>query len=119
MRNFEELYKKELICVLFVNNERTEELRLTLYSVRTKDYYLVVRKSSTDFSRTYKTLLHIERDAIQELKDAIKQHATDMILDFYYIDKNLANKAKIPRTSNEQLEENLDKLSKAKILDKV
>jgi hypothetical protein len=126
MENFAKLKKKELIDIYFINNEKTEKLNITLlrtvsrYARLRRDYYIVIVKYPLGFDK-FGTLFHerykVEGNVIEELKQAIKKYAEDMVLESIWIDKKLKAKAKILCTSEDKFEEHLEKLSK--VIDKV
>ncbi len=115
--------KKELIDVYYTNADETEVLRFTVYRAvcrsKRKEHFLVIHRYKSwlytdDF--TQKTLYreinmvgYTIGEAVQALKQALKKHVTDMVIDsLWIIDKNLQRRAGI--TFEEKLEERLEKL---------
>jgi len=115
MKSFDIPRKKWLVSVYFRNYNKTEKLSFRLYRViKTKDYYLAVSKVFDNFPE-YKTLLgevyKVEGDVIEELKQAIKKHASGMFLESFWIESGLERRAKIPYTFKDKFEETLEKLA--------
>lgn len=115
------LKKKQLIHIIYFNEDKTEKLEFYIYRTacrsKKKEYYLVVHRHTTGFD--WKTLFREKRmvgytigEAVQALKQAIEKYATDVTINFLWIDKNLEWRAGILYTCEEKLEEHLEKLSK-------
>ena len=117
-----EIKKKELVDVRYVNFDDTELLSFTIYRAlgsRRKEYFLEIHKYTNwlyadDFNTKtiYREIrmFHTIKDAIQALRQAIQKHSTNMTIEFLIIDKNLQQRAGI--TFEEKLEERLEKLFK-------
>ena len=111
--------KKELMDIYFVNNQKTEELNIKVLRTvsryaKLREYFITVVRYPTDgirfgtlFNKTYK----VEGNVIEELTRVIKKHADDMILKFYWIDRDIQHRAKLFLIDPDLFEEILEKLA--------